>query len=85
MEEDKFIGKLHFSFADEYETTTFEKEYNEEPDDFETIWWFTEEFKNFLGAMGFSNTLIDRVVCLDPGEKVIDQDGAVLTECKIIK
>ena len=80
MEEDKIVGKLHFSFTGEYETTTLDRVYNEEPEDFETIWWLVEEFKYFLKAMGFSEFMTDRIVYLEEGEKVIDKDGEVLAE-----
>lgn len=80
MEEDKIIGKLHFSFTNTCETTTVDRVFNEEPESYETIWWFLEEFKNFLKAMGFTDHLTDRIVFLDDGEKVVDKDGEVLVE-----
>ena len=85
MEEDKFVGNLHFSFTSDLETTTLDKEYHEEPEDFETIFWHLEEFKQFLKAMGFLESQTDRIVYLEDGEKVIDKDGHVLTECNICK
>ena len=85
MEENNFVGKLHFSFTDEFETTTLDKEYHERPEDFSTIYWFVEEFKYILKGMGFSESLTDRVVCLEDGEKVVDRDGQVLVECNIGK
>ena len=84
MEEDKFIGELHFSFTDEYETTTLDRVYNECPEDFETIYWFLEEFKHFLKSMGFTESLTNRIIYLEDGEKVIDKDGNVLAECNIV-
>ena len=47
MEENNFVGKLHFSFISDLETTTLDKEYHEEPEDFETIFWYLEEFVVF--------------------------------------
>ena len=85
MEENKFVGKLHFSFTSDLETTTLDRTYNEEPEDFETIYWFLEEFKYFLKSMGFAEFLTDRIVYLEDGEKVVDRDGTVLAECKIGK
>lgn len=85
MEEDKFVGELHFSFKSNLETTTLDRVYNEEPEDFETIYWFLEEFKYFLKAMSFPEHLTDRIVYLEDGEKVIDINGEVLIECKISK
>lgn len=83
MEDDKFVGKLHFSFTSDFETTTLDREYNECPEDFETIYWFLEEFKYFLKSMGFAEFLTNRIVYLEDGEKVIDKDGEVLVECNI--
>lgn len=80
MEQDKFIGELHFSFINKLETTTLDRVYHEEPEDFETITWFLEEFKYFLKAMSFSKHLTDRIVYLEEGEKVIDADGNVVAE-----
>lgn len=85
MEEDKFIGKLHFSFTSDLETTTLDKVYHEEPENFETIYWILDEFKYFLNSMGFTDRLTDRIVHLEDGEKVIDRDGTVLVECNIGK
>jgi hypothetical protein len=85
MEEDKFVGKLHFSFTSDLETTTLDKVYHEEPEYFETIYWFVEEFKYFLKSMGFSEHLTDRVIYLENDEKVVNSDGEVLIECKIGK
>lgn len=80
MEEDKIIGKLHFSFTNTCETTTVDRAFNEEPESYETIWWFLEEFKYFLKAMGFTDHFIDRIIFLDDGEKVVDKDGEILVE-----
>ena len=85
MEEDKFVGQLRFSFTSDLETTTLDREYNECPEDFKTIYWFLEEFKYFLKSMGFTESLTDRIVYLEDGEKVIDEDGRVLAECNISK
>ena len=83
MEEDKFVCELHFSFKDNLEAATLDRVYNEEPEDFGTIYWFMEEFKYFLKAMSFSEHLTDRIIFLEDGEKVIDKDGSVLIECNI--
>ena len=83
--EDKFVGKLHFSFTDELETTTIYKEYHKCPEDFETIYWLVEEFKYFLKGIGFTESLTDRVVYLEDGEKVVDSYGQVLVECNVGK
>ena len=68
MEEDKIVGKLHFSFTNEFETTTLDKTYKTD-DEFETIYWFVEEFKYFLKAIGFSESMTERIVYLENGEK----------------
>ena len=80
MEEDKIIGKLHFSFTNTCEATTVDRIFNEEPESYETIWWFLEEFKYFLKAMGFADHSTDRIIFLEDGEKVIDKNGEVLVE-----
>lgn len=85
MEENNFVGKLHFSFTNDLETTTINKEYHERPEDFDTIYWFVEEFKYFLKGMGFTESLTDRIVFLEDGEKVVDSYGQVLVECNIGK
>ena len=85
MEEDKFVGKLHFSFTDEFETTTIDKEYHERPEDFATIYWLVEEFKHILKGMGFLESQTDRIVYLEEGENVVDGYGHVLVECNIGK
>ena len=85
MEENKFVGKLHFSFTDEFETTTIDKEYHERPEDFATIYWLVEELKYILKGMGFLESQTDRVVYLEDGEKVVDRDRQVLVECNIGK
>ena len=82
MEQDNIIGKLHFSFTDKLETTTLDRVYNEEPEDFGTIFWLMEEFKYFLKAVGFSEFMTDRIMYLEEGEKVIDKDGNVVAEYK---
>lgn len=77
MEEDKIVGKLHFSFTNEFETTTLDKTYKTDDDEFETIYWFVEEFKYFLKAIGFSESMTERIVYLENGKKVIDSSVEV--------
>lgn len=84
MEEENFVGKLHFSFTSDLESTTLDKVYNEEPEDFDTIMWFLEEFKYFLKAMSFPERMTDRIVYLEDCEKVIDADGNVVAEYKTL-
>jgi hypothetical protein len=84
MEEKNFVGKLHFSFTNDLETTTLDRVYNEEPEDFDTITWFLEEFKYFLKAMSFPERMTDRIVYLEDGEKVIDKNGNVVAEYKAL-
>ena len=85
MEENRFVGELHFSFKSNLETTTLDRVYNEEPEDFETIYWFLEEFKYFLKSMGFPESLTDRIVFLEDGEKVFDKELNIIAECNIGK
>lgn len=77
MEEDKIVGKLHFSFTNEFETTTLDKTYKTDDDEFETIYWFVEEFKYFLKAIGFSESMTERIVYLENRKKVIDSSVEV--------
>ena len=77
MEDNKIVGELHFSFTNEFETTTLDKTYKTDDDEFETIYWFVEEFKYFLKAIGFSESMTERIVYLENGEKVIDSSVEV--------
>ena len=65
--------KMLFSYTDEYgETITLEKTYNPENcEDFDTIYWWLDEFKYFLQAMSFSSVLTDRLVYLEKDEEVV--------------
>ncbi len=72
--------RLAFSFTDsDGETTNLEKTFNG-GEDVDTIWWLLDEFKYFLKAMSFSEFMTDRIVYLEKGEKVIDENGEVLVE-----
>lgn len=39
-----------------------------------------DEFKYFLQAMSFSESMTNRIVYLESGEKLIGEDGGVLIE-----
>ena len=83
MEKNKIIGNLHFSITEnEIGTTTLDRTYADYCDDFGSIHWLIEEFKYFLKAMSFSEQVTDRIVFLNEGEKVIDENGDVIVECK---
>ena len=74
--------RLAFSFTDDYgETIYLEKTFNDD-DDIGKITWLLDEFKYFLHAMSFSQDMTDRIVYLEKGEKVIDENGEVLYESK---
>ncbi len=65
--------RLTFSFTDEFgETITLDKTFNES-EDTGKLFWLLEEFKSFLYAYGFSEDMINKIVYLEKGEKVIDE------------
>ena len=83
MEENKIVGRLLMSITDnEVGTTTLDRTYGEYCENFGNIYWLVEEFKYFLKAMSFPQELTDRIVLLDEGEKVINEFGKVVMECK---
>ena len=72
--------RLTFSFTDDIgETATLEKTFND-CGEIGTLPWLLEEFKYFLNALSFSEDMTDRIVYLEKGEKVIDENGEVLVE-----
>ena len=74
--------KLLFSFTDDIgETVTLEKTFND-CSEIGTLPWLLEEFKYFLNALSFSEDMTNRIVYLEKGENVIDENGEVLYESK---
>ena len=74
--------KLLFSFTDDIgETATLEKTFNY-CSEIGTLPWILEEFKYFLNALSFSEDMTNRIVYLEKGEKVVDENGEVLYESK---
>ena len=74
--------KLLFSFTDDIgETATLEKTFND-CGEIGALPWLLEEFKYFLNALSFSEDMTDRIIYLEKGEKVIDENGEVLYESK---
>lgn len=74
--------RLAFSFTDDYgETVSLEKTFNDN-DDIGKMTWLLDEFKYFLHAMSFSEDMTKRIVCLEKGEKVVDENGEVIVEYK---
>ena len=74
--------KLLFSFTDDIgETATLEKTFND-CNAIGTLPWLLEEFKYFLHSLSFSEDMTDRIIYLEKGEKVIDENGEVLYESK---
>ncbi len=72
--------RLTFSFTDDFgETITLDKTFNES-EDTGKLFWLLDEFKSFLYAYGFSKSMIDNLVYLEKGEKIIDEDGEVIAE-----
>ena len=74
--------RLTFSFTDDIgETATLEKTFND-CSEIGTLPWLLEEFKYFLNALSFSEDMTNRIVYLEKGEKVVDENGEVLYEVK---
>ena len=74
--------KLLFSFTDDIvETAILEKTFND-CNEIGTVTWLLEEFKYFLHSLSFSEDMTDRIVFLEKGEKVVDENEEVLYESK---
>ena len=74
--------KLLFSFTDDIgETAILEKTFNY-CNTIATLPWLLDEFKYFLNALSFSEDMTNRIVYLEKGEKVVDENGEVLYEVK---
>ena len=72
--------RLTFLFTDDIgETTTLDKTFNY-CSEIGTLPWILEEFKYFLNALSFSEDMTNRIVYLEKGEKVVDENGEVLVE-----
>ena len=72
--------RLTFSFTDDIgETAILEKTFND-CSEIGTLPWLLEEFKYFLNALSFSEDMTNRIVCLEKGEKVVDENGEILVE-----
>ena len=72
--------KLLCSFTDDIgETVTLGKTFND-CGEIGTLPWLLEEFKYFLNALSFSEDMTNRIVYLEKGEKVVDENGEVLVE-----
>ena len=74
--------KLLFSFTDDIgETATLEKTFND-CSEIGTITWLLDEFKYFLQALSFGEDMTNNIICLEKGEKVVDENGEVIYERK---
>lgn len=81
MNSKEIIGKISFSFTDENgETVSLKKTFTGEKEEIGNINWLLDEFKYFLQAMSFSESMTNRIVYLESGEKLIGEDGGVLIE-----
>ena len=56
------------------------KTFSEDCEDIGKIFWLLDEFKYFLNAMSFPESMTNNIVYLEKGEKVIDEDGKVIAE-----
>lgn len=81
MDNKEIVSKISFSFTDDNgETTSLQKTFTGDGEDIGRIDWLLDEFKYFLQAMSFSETMTDKIIYLEKGEKVVDEDGEVLIE-----
>ena len=79
MNDKEIVGKISFSFTDENgETVSLKKTFTGEKEEIGNINWLLDEFKYFLQAMSFSESMTNRIVYLESGEKLIGKDGEVL-------
>ena len=77
----EIVGRISFSFADDNgETTSLQKTFTGDGEEIGRIDWLLDEFKYFLQAMSFSETMTDKIVYLEKGEKLIGEDGEILIE-----
>lgn len=83
MENKEIIDKISFSFTDENgETVSLKKTFTGEKEEIGNINWLLDEFKYFLQAMSFSESMTNRIVYLESDEKLIGEDGEVLIEVR---
>lgn len=83
IDENRVIGKLSFSYTDyDIESVTLQREYFEGTEDFGSIHWILDEFKYFLKALSFPESLVNRIVCLEIGDKILCSDGEVVNPIK---
>lgn len=83
MDNKEIIGKISFSFTDENgETVSLKKTFTGEEEEIGKIDWLLDEFKYFLQAMSFSESMTNRIIYLESGEKLIGEDGKVLIEVR---
>lgn len=69
MDSKEIIGKISFSFTDENgETVSLKKTFTGEEEEIGKIDWLLDEFKYFLQAMTFSESMTNRIVYLESGE-----------------
>lgn len=81
MGDKEIVGRISFSFTDDIgEITSLQKTFTGDGEEIGKIDWLLDEFKYFLKAMSFSEDMTDRIVYLEKGEKLIDENGEVLIE-----
>lgn len=81
MNDKEIVGKISFSFTDENgETVSLKKTSTGEKEEIGNINWLLDEFKYFLQAMSFSESMTNRIVYLESGEKLIGEDEDFLIE-----
>lgn len=83
MNNKEIVGKISFSFTDKNgETVSLKKIFTGDEEEIGKIDWLLDEFKYFLQAMSFSESMTNRIVYLENGEKLIGEDGEVLIEVR---
>jgi hypothetical protein len=76
-------AKFSASYTDSSgETTEMNKTYNDDTEEVDTIWFLLDEFKCFLKAYGFADFQVENVIWLEPGWKVLDDNGELVHERK---
>ena len=74
--------KLLFSFTDDIgETATLEKTFND-CSKIGTLTWLLEEVKYLLQSLSFTEDMTNRIVYLEKGEKVTDENGELVIDSK---
>ena len=77
--------KLTMSLKDEYgRKYKLKRKYDsEQEEDYGTIYWHLEQFKDFLHSIGFDDAITDYLIYLEHGESVEYEGQTVLHRAKM--